>query len=120
MRFLADENFPAPSVRILRRAGHDVAHVLEDSPGADDPDVMRRAGREGRILLTLDRDYHRMVYAERKAPPPAGLVYLRIIPQSGRVPGERMLDLLSGNLDLGGRFTTVTRDRVAQDAFPGS
>ena len=94
--------------------------MLEDSPGVGDPDVMGRAGREGRILLTLDRDYRRMVYEEGKAPPPAGMVYFRIVPQSGRVPGERLPDLLSGSLDLGGRFTTVTRDRAAQDPFPGS
>lgn len=117
MRFLADENFPSPSVRLLRDAGYDVAHVLADSPGVEDPDVMDRAGREGRVLLTLDRDYHRMVYGERR-PAPRGIVHFRIIPQSGRVPGERLRDLLASGVDVEGTFTNVTRDEVTQDDLP--
>ncbi len=36
MQFLANENFPLPSVSYLRQAGYDVAAVIEDSPGAKD------------------------------------------------------------------------------------
>lgn len=56
MRFLADENFPLPSVRILSAARHDVAAVVQDSPGVADETVLERAVREARILLTFDRD----------------------------------------------------------------
>jgi len=36
MDFLANENFPLFSIRILREAGHNVASVSEDSSGAKD------------------------------------------------------------------------------------
>ncbi len=36
MRFLANENFPLLSVRILRQAELEVASVTEDSPGIED------------------------------------------------------------------------------------
>jgi len=34
MLFIADENFPLPSVIKLRSAGHDVIAIITDSPGA--------------------------------------------------------------------------------------
>jgi Domain of unknown function (DUF5615) len=33
MRFLADENFPFPSIRLLRQAEYDIASISEDSSG---------------------------------------------------------------------------------------
>jgi Domain of unknown function (DUF5615) len=36
MQFLANENFPLPSVRMLRQAGYDIGSITEDSPGIED------------------------------------------------------------------------------------
>jgi predicted nuclease of predicted toxin-antitoxin system len=57
VRFLADENFPMPSIQMLSAAGHDAAAIALESPGAPDETVLERAFREERILLTFDRDY---------------------------------------------------------------
>jgi len=46
MRFLANENFPLLSVRLLRQAGYDVASMTEDSPGMEDSEVLTRAAYE--------------------------------------------------------------------------
>ena len=56
MRFLANENFPLPSVRLLREAGHDVVSISEETPGITDSQVLSRAVSEQRIILTFDRD----------------------------------------------------------------
>jgi predicted nuclease of predicted toxin-antitoxin system len=53
MQFLANENFPLLSIKILRGAGHDIISVLEDTPGAKDIEVLSRAQRETRIILTF-------------------------------------------------------------------
>lgn len=53
MNFLANENFPAFSIRLLRNAGHNVTSVLEDTSGAKDHEVLKRAYDEKRIILTL-------------------------------------------------------------------
>jgi hypothetical protein len=55
MRFLANENFPLLSVRILRQAELEVASVTEDSPGIEDSEVLARAADEERVILTFDR-----------------------------------------------------------------
>ena len=57
MKILADENFPAPSVRFLRERGHDVRFVAEDSPGESDAANLRAAHAEGRVIITFDRDF---------------------------------------------------------------
>ena len=62
MRFLADENFPLPSVELLSGNGHDVVAVARQSPGASDEEILGRAAREGRILLTFDRDFGSLIY----------------------------------------------------------
>ena len=54
MRFLANENFPLASVNLLREAGCEVAAVIQDSPGAKDSEVLKRAVTEQRIVLTFD------------------------------------------------------------------
>jgi hypothetical protein len=51
MQFLANENFPLPSVQRLRQAGHDVSAISEDSPGVKDFVVLSRASQEQRIVL---------------------------------------------------------------------
>lgn len=64
MYFLADENYPFDAVRRLREAGHDVAAIVRDSSGASDEEILERAAREGRIVLTFDHDYGRLLYEE--------------------------------------------------------
>jgi predicted nuclease of predicted toxin-antitoxin system len=75
MRLLADESCDVRVVRALRAAGHDVAAVVEISPGAEDHAVIDLAVREGRIFLTEDRDFGRLVYAAAKPAP--GVIVVR-------------------------------------------
>ncbi len=119
MRFIADENVPLPSVRLLRKAGHDVLAIASESPGMEDSDVMDRARQEGRILLTLDSDYHQMVFTQGQGGP-AGIVHFRIVPQSPHVPGQRLIDLINVGTQLDGQFTTITSQDFAQEQLPGN
>ena len=61
MRFLADESLDMAVTRALRSAGHDIRIVSREFPGAADEDVARAAAYDGRILLTEDRDFGRLV-----------------------------------------------------------
>ena len=57
MRFLADEDFNNDILRgLLRRSPDlDIVRVQDvNLSGADDPTVLERAAREGRVLLTHD------------------------------------------------------------------
>ncbi|MCL4283301.1 MAG: DUF5615 family PIN-like protein [Flavobacteriales bacterium] len=42
MKFLADENFPMPSARLLRELGHDVMHINGRITVFDPPRVRQR------------------------------------------------------------------------------
>jgi predicted nuclease of predicted toxin-antitoxin system len=57
MRLLADENFPLPTKRHCARLGNGVDWARTDAPGAKDAALLDAAEQEGRILLTLDKDF---------------------------------------------------------------
>jgi len=72
MRFLANENFPGSAITALEAAGHDVVWVRM----AADPDGLAWAARDGRILLTFDKDFGELAAASR-LPRACGVVLLR-------------------------------------------
>jgi len=58
VRFLADENFPAWAVEVLRETGAEVVTVQEEGTRRQpDENHAAYALREGLILLTCDRDF---------------------------------------------------------------
>ena len=75
MRFLTEENCNFTVVRAPRAAGHDVAAVAELSPRTDDEIVIDRAVREQRILITEDKDFGQLVYADKRAS--GGVLFIR-------------------------------------------
>jgi len=68
MRFLANENFPGAAVAALDAAGHDVVWVRIAAPGTTDSDVLAWAAREGRILLTFDKDFGELARGSALSP----------------------------------------------------
>ncbi len=114
MLFIADENFPLPSVKKLRSAGHDVVAIITDSPGASDEEILARAVREMRIVLTFNRDFGELVYRLR-LPPPQGVVYFRFDPATPTEPAEYLLKLMADQaVTLEHRFTVADRRQVRQ------
>ena len=75
MRLLADESCDFAVVRALRNAGFDAVAIIEVAPGAEDAAVIDRAIREGRMLITEDKDFGRFVYADERHT--AGVMLLR-------------------------------------------
>jgi len=117
MNFLANENFPVASTRRLRNSGHDVASIIEETPGEKDRGVLKRAYDENRIILTFDRDYGELIY-RHKSFIPSGLVYFRFNPHTPEEPAEILLNILEkGKAPISGRFTVVERGRIRQRTF---
>lgn len=114
MRFLANENFPLESVRRLRSQQHDVLAVAESMPGSRDEQVLSLAARDGRVLLTFDRDYGELIY-RRGLPVPLGVIYLRFVPSGPAHPAEIVLGLEQvAGLQLEQRYTVVDPPRIRQ------
>ena len=74
MKFLANENFPGPSVTYLREKGFDVESISEKYSGISDEEVVEIAIRERRIILTFDSDYGEILF-KYSLPDPPSVVY---------------------------------------------
>jgi predicted nuclease of predicted toxin-antitoxin system len=111
MRFLADESCDFAVVRALRRVGHDVKAVTESKPRAPDDEVLTLAVREKRVLLTEDKDFGQLVYADQRAT--AGVVFLRFPAATRKQIAHDVLQLVrrSGQR-LAGRFVVLQPGRV--------
>src|SRR3984893_10100090 len=90
----------------LRHAGHDVVYMSDVAPRATDAEVMRRAYRENRVLLTEDKDFGDLVF--RQARPVPGIVLLRIDSARRSHKGARVLAAIDRFGDsLLGRYTVI-------------
>ena len=120
MDFLADENFPIVSIKLLRNVGHDVASVIEETSGDKDRNILKRAHEENRIVLTFDRDYGELIY-RHKVLIPAGLVYFRFDPATPEEPTDVLLSIIEkGKVPILDRFTVVERGRIRQKMLYGT
>jgi predicted nuclease of predicted toxin-antitoxin system len=117
MNFLANENFPLLSVRLLREAGHRVVSIIQEAPGSKDEDILKRAYTERLIILTFDRDYGELIY-RRKDLTPAGVVYFRFGLATPSEPAEILISIMDrADLSVIDKFTIVERGRVRQRAL---
>jgi hypothetical protein len=77
MKFLLNESADARLAPCLTSLGYDVTLVARDyQAGIPDHEVLRLAHREGRILITDDRDFGDLVFRQRQAH--AGVIYFRL------------------------------------------
>ena len=117
-KLLVDENLPAPTTELLRSAGHDVASVLEISPGVSDAEVLAYAVEERRILVTLDKqDFGGLIYRDRLPAPPAVLVFR--LPD---IPAEGLPYYIAGAIaarnDWPGSFWVINQKNARFRPFP--
>ena len=62
MKLLLDQGTPRLAAEILRQAGIDVLHTGElGMAQSSDEDILRRGSAEGRIVVTLDADFHALL-----------------------------------------------------------
>ena len=106
LRLLLNENFPAPSSKILQEAGFDVVAIAESQAGIDDVEVLALAVREQRCLVTFDRDYGELLFARRHPAPPA-VILLRIVSYRPDEPAQWVMHLIGEEKECLGRLTVL-------------
>lgn len=117
MRILADENVPGPVVTALRAAGHDVFWAKEEAPGAPDHEVLAWAERDGRLVVTLDKDFGELA-VRRGLSASSGVVLLRLRGESPSADTARAVNALTSHEHWAGHFAVVTDDRVRIRRLP--
>ncbi|MDD5734852.1 MAG: DUF5615 family PIN-like protein, partial [Methanothrix soehngenii] len=75
MRFLVDECVGPSVVRWLRENNHDASSAYEDCRGWEDERILEKACTEGRIVVTMDKDFGDMIF--RMKLPHRGIILLR-------------------------------------------
>jgi predicted nuclease of predicted toxin-antitoxin system len=113
MRFLANENFPYPSILLLRNSGFEVVSIMEEMSGIRDEEVLEKAVKEQLIILTFDRDYGELLFKYRKNPPPA-VVYFRTKGQTPEDAGLILLSKITSGISFNNHFTVIEETGVRQ------
>ena len=117
MNFLADESRARPVILALREAGHDVVAIVEIARGATDDQVLERALKEKRVLITEDRDFGELVYARGRSS--AGVILVRFPTRARRAKTATVVEAVSR---LGSRlrdaFSVVEPGRVRISSRP--
>ena len=83
MRFLIDRCAGRRLAECLREAGHDVVESRERGPDPGDRTLLEWAAAEGRILVTMDKDFGHFIFGAGAAH--CGLVRLPDVPAAARI-----------------------------------
>lgn len=118
MRILADENVDRPIVVWLREQSHDVIEAATTAREAPDHHLIEISRRDGRVLMTFDRDIGRIMQTDPLPHP--GIVYLRL---RGRGPELwNALQRIWPNIEplAANHFITVRNHQVRRRPLPMS
>lgn len=117
MRILANENFPGDAVAALRQRGHDVAWVRTDAPGSNDVEVLERAQRENRVVVTFDKDFGELAFRSDRATL-SGIILFRIAAPSSAYVARAAVAALESRTDWAGYFAVVEDHRIRMTPLP--
>lgn len=111
LRFMVDESTGAAVVAHLREFGYDVLSVAEEMPRASDTDILERAAREGRIVLTNDKDFGELAF--RSGQTHRGIVLFRLRDERAEHRVHMLRLVLDQHLDrLENHFVVVTDNGI--------
>lgn len=103
----------------LRALGHIVVYAVEETPEAEDANLLMRAMPEDRVLITLDTDFGDLVYLNGM-PASCGVVLFRI----ARLPAaERpafIVNALTRGEEWQGYFSVIDERNVRMRRAPGA
>lgn len=111
MKLFADENIEQPIVAFLRQDGNDVLYAAEIAVASPDTDILARANREDRVIVTNDLDFGELVFRRRLAA--FGVVLFRIQTQNLPEKVKRVQNCWRQVAEhLPRSFVIVTNDRI--------
>lgn len=106
MKFLADENLGIRVPKYLQGLGFDIVAIREIFPGANDVQVLNLANKEGRILITLDKDFGELVFKEGLLH--TGVLLLRLEDESIENKKKVLQNVLTSKRKLYKKFIVIS------------
>ncbi|MHB2037191.1 MAG: DUF5615 family PIN-like protein [Nitrososphaerales archaeon] len=100
---------------LLKLAGFDSLFAGDILQGLSDELILAKADREGRILITDDKDFGELIFRLNR--PSMGVVLLRTSTTDPKQRIRVILDVIK-TLNLEHKFTTVTEDRIRTRRMP--
>jgi predicted nuclease of predicted toxin-antitoxin system len=117
MEFLANENSPMPSTRLLRESGVVVKSILEVCPGVPDKQVIELAQQDNLVILTFDKDYGELIFRHGFQKPPA-VVFFRFKGNAPDYAGNLLKTLLKEDIiKLDNTFTVIEENNIRQRQY---
>ena len=118
MRVVVDARTRPQVARWVSALGHDVVSIYDEAPLLADVDILALAVREGRVVVTNDKDFGEMVYREQRQH--CGVVLLRLANDRAAAKIAALERFLADTPnDMMGCFVVVTERsmRVARAAW---
>ena len=112
--FLANENFPRPSILKLREQGYAVTSVQESFRGISDEEVVSIALASNLIILTFDKDYGELIfrYGSRGNP---SVIFFRFKGINPLFAGNFLVNTLAEKIiDFNNAFTVIEENNIRQ------
>ena len=93
MKLLLDQGLPRSAASLLREAGFDAVHTGEIGHAtAEDVAILKLAGQEDRLVVTLDADFHTLLALSGASSP--SVIRIRI----ERLPAQAVAELIQNIL----------------------
>lgn len=117
MKFLANENFPKPSIDLIRNFGCTVISIASSYSGISDHEVVQLALQKDLIILTFDKDYGEIIFKE-KIPVPPSVTFFRHKGADNQFAGDAICTLLESNqIRLNNHFTVIEENGIRQRSY---
>jgi predicted nuclease of predicted toxin-antitoxin system len=111
MKFLVDVGVGRKVEQWLHKNGFNAKAVRDIDAIARDADILQLAASEGRMIITMDKDFGELVY--NSGLPHSGVLILRLDDAKGQEKVEIVAGILSGFADeIEGRFCVYQDGRL--------
>ena len=112
--FLANENFPRPSILFLREQGHTILSIQELNPGWSDSEVLQKASSENLVILTFDSDYGELIFRYALQNPTA-VIFFRLKGKDPLFVGQMLQEVIaSKRIEIEEAFTIIDENSIRQ------
>lgn len=117
MKFLVDESVEFRIVLFLRSLGFDVVSISEQNPSISDPEVLKLAYHQKRVLITNDKGFGRLIFKEKQKS--SGVIFIRLPRSSVDAKLVRLSKILQPkHKDLSKVFTTISEGQTRSRMLP--